>query len=167
MKNVLKAVSYVDGKHSTIVYSAFFFPAPSSSCLHFIKVSVGWLGEIRYHHKGGGGIEIRLKKETGQRAMEPSGGSAGELQRASKAKTSGGLQPRAWPCLFKLQRVRGESCRSDEAGLGPDELSGRSQGIHGRRQHVARKGRKQRGRRGRRKEGVAGRQAEKTQTLCF
>lgn len=25
MKNVLKAVSYVDGKHSTIVYSAFFF----------------------------------------------------------------------------------------------------------------------------------------------
>lgn len=46
MKNISKAWSYVSGKNSSIVYSVLMFLL-LSSCLHFIKVSDGWLWEIR------------------------------------------------------------------------------------------------------------------------
>lgn len=41
-----------------------------------------------------------------------------------------GFGPRAWPCLFKLGAFA--ELPIGQAGLGPDELSGRSQGVHGR-----------------------------------
>lgn len=117
MKNVLKAVSYVDSKHSTIVYSALVLSFFSSSCLHFIKVSVGWLAEIRYHHKGGRGIEIKLKKETGQRERwRRVEGRLASLRERAKLRSVEGFSLGRGPASSNSSAFA-ESCRSDKAGL--------------------------------------------------
>lgn len=103
------------------------------------------------------------RRRQGSESERASRGSAGfgvVSSRASKAKISGGLQPRAWPCLFKLPAFT--ELLIGQAGLSPDELSGRSQNIHGRLCESSStwlgRQEKQQGRSGGRKEWQGGRQ---------
>lgn len=60
--DVLEAASNAAGKTNT----CHLYVLLLSSCLHFIKVSVGWLWEIRYRHRGSSYIQIRPRKAGGE-----------------------------------------------------------------------------------------------------
>lgn len=128
MKNALKALSYGNRKKSTKLCSALMFCF--SLCLHFIKVWVAWLWEIRYHHRARRCIKIRTM-QTGQyrdgAALRVGRVRVVEQEMRAKLGSVEGFSLRAWPSLHFVELL------IRQAGLGRDELSGRSQGIHGRR----------------------------------
>lgn len=163
MKYVSKAVSYGDGKNRTysVVMLLLFLHAYIS-----LKFQLAGLGKSDTITK-----TVDAPRSDRGRQWSESDGAESRVGQVRSGELESGRSRDQWRALaagavLPLQTRRIREAADWTGGARPDELSGRSQGIHGR---LCESSSTWLGRRKKKygKEGVVGKQAEKPQTLCF